>query len=203
MAHADSDRPTLSQATVAFHQQPTVMVGPNDLAREIFRQCGSTTVKRAVAATSSATWPTAPRTPSAASSSRGPLRGALVCIACLFLGMGAGHAFREGRAYAGELPALDGASLARHGGSSGAFAARPRATRFAASIGAQRSSSARAKEPSQPAVAASAGASARLGRGIERRHAAATRATSLRPPPPPISMDALFLDFEPTFRVMP
>jgi hypothetical protein len=199
MAHADSDRPTLEQVTVAFHQQPTVVIGPNDLAREIFRQCGSTTVKRAASPARSATWPTAQ---TAASASRGPMRGALVCLACLFLGIGAGHAFREGRAYASDLPALDGLSLARHGGSAGATAAGARATRAAASIGAQRRSSAHAKEPSQPAAVASAGANAHPGRGTERRHAGA-RAPALRPPPPPISMDALFFDFEPAFRVAP
>jgi hypothetical protein len=196
MAHADSDRPTLGQATVAFHQQPTVVVGPNDLAREIFRQCGSTTVKRAVSATQTATWPTAPSAP------RGSMRGALVCIACLFLGIGAGHAFREGRAYAGELPALDGVSLARHEGTSGATEPRPRATRAAASIGAQRRSGARAKELSPSAAASPAVAIARPGRGTERRHGAA-RAPALRPAAPPISMEALFLDFEPAFRVAP
>lgn len=196
--HADSDRPTLGQATVAFHQQPTVMVGPNDLAREIFRQCGSTTVKRAVpaSATSAMAGPAAQRAP------RGPLRGALVCIACLFLGIGAGHAFREGRAYAGELPALEGVSLARYGGSTAATESRPRAAHVAASIGAQRRSRARVKD-SQPVAAASAGATTRPVRGAARRREGAAPAASLRPALPPISMDALFLDFEPAFRAAP
>ena len=172
------------QPTLAFHNQPTLAVGPNDLARELFRQCTSRSASIPGATAHSTRWnaPTAARPRPCA---RPRVWTVLVCIACLVVGAGAGHLVREGRAYAEGAASLGAVAHARR-----AVSVVPRPPRVPSAVGVTARGVVRAKD----GVAASPPAPAALAR---RAHAK----SATKPAPPPISMDALFVDFEPTFRV--
>ena len=184
MAHASSPGSPLGQPTIAFHDQPTVIVGPSDLARELFRGCASMTDRRTVTVTET----TALR-PRQAAAARSRASGTLVCIACLFLGIGAGHMVREGRAYAAALPGVESSSLP---------STPTRAAHTAATLGVHPGSASRAKDTghlAEPAAVAAARARRKAGHG-----GGAARAGLVSAPVVPAA-DALFLDFEPTFRM--
>jgi hypothetical protein len=185
--HAAETR-RLSEPTLAFHNQPTVAVPTNDLARELFRQCAAAGPTGGGARAQSSSWdmPTAPHP-----RLRGQLRSVLVCVGCLFLGVGAGHLVREGSAYAAGAVVLGAFGPTR----TTVARARPE-THTASTVGAIAHGAARAKDvTSAPEVP-----------GVSRRaHVPSSRrgghAQPSSRPAAPSAMDALFLDFEPTFRV--
>jgi hypothetical protein len=183
----DAETRRVTQPTIAFHHQPTVAIGPNDLARELFRQStSSSTFRRPLARSASWDLPTVAKS----RPERGRLRAALVCVACLLLGVGAGHAVREGRAYA----AGPERSITAHTASVAVSAPRDREARVVSDAHAVASGTARGKDVTAN-VAPSARPTARRTRGVRPAVAAAARTAS------PAEADALFLDFEPTFRV--
>lgn len=167
----------LTQSTIAFHEQPTMAIGPNDLARALFReQTASTTFRGSMARSGGWEHPTLV---AARVAPPGRLRAFLVCFTCLVLGVGAGHAVREGRAYAGTM-------------SRGAATPREPRTVLGAAVG-PRTHVPRGKAP-EPTASRPAARPARA-RTTGATRAAATKLT------PASEADALFADLEPTFRV--
>jgi len=174
-----SETRRVTQPTIAFHHQPTVAIGPNDLARELFRQnTSSSTFRHPLARSGGWEVPTIIK----GRPEGGRLRGALVCIACLFLGVGAGHAVREGRAYASGTQTIS-------------VTARDTAARVATDVHVDGSGATRGKDMTA-AVVATAKPPARRTRAARPAVAGAARPASTT-----TEADALFLDFEPTFRV--
>ena len=195
MADAFSDTARWEQPTIAFDNQPTVVVGSNDLARELYRRDSAQTT-----GTRRAPWATSRAAPPA----RSRRSAELVCFACLLLGMAAGHLVREGRAYAAGLGDLDAVvQVTRRS----AAQMPSRAARTAATVRAHDSARARTKDEAPletlPQAARGSGRPARQG---ERGAAPMTGRVSAAPPSSLRSraaMDAFFIDFEPTFRVSP
>ena len=110
-----------------------------------------------------------------------------MCFACLLLGVGAGHAVREGSAYAATM---GGSSIAARV-PSGVAGNQSRDTHVVSSARAVAHGSARGKDVSVITTRAAA-RPARLARPV--------RPAPVRPAGT-AEADALFIDFEPTFRV--
>lgn len=161
--------------TIAFDRQPTLSVPAQALARELFERSTSSTL-RPVGLPSR-------EVPTVTTRSRANGKGiAWLCVVCLFIGIGAGHAVRERDSYAAAVSAatmsLTSSSPARGRRTSEILSARAL------------SSSSRAKD-----VALSSKVEARTPRKSGRAVVAApARPVVLSP------VDALFIDFEPTFR---
>lgn len=188
---ATSDTHRVNQPTIAFAEQPTLAIGPNDLARELFRQCASSstsaTFRRPVAAGSASVWdgPTVRQQPT-----QSRARAFFVCFACLLLGVLSGYVVREGRAYASVLETRGVAARApMFLGESEARAVRVASNTRASAHGARRLKDATVvalRTTARPAPLV------RLSRPAR---------PSIAKPAVRAEADALFVDFEPTFRV--
>ena len=185
---ATSDTHRVNQPTIAFAEQPTLAIGPNDLARELFRQSAtSSTFRRPVAAGSTSVWdgPTVRQAPP-----QSRARAFFVCAVCLLLGVLSGYLVREGRAYASGLETRGVSARAPMLlGNSESRAARVAISTHASAYGALR-----VKDASVAALRASA-------RPARLERASRPARPSIAKPAVRAEADALFLDFEPTFRV--
>lgn len=172
----------LDAPTIAFDRQPTVSVSIPAKARDLYDHSTASTL-RPVVARSFQDVPTVTTVRPNATSARSAPKGRgmfALCTLCLVLGVVAGHLVREGDAYGAALSSatakLQGSPKASVPRSADVIAARATA------------GIARGKDLSVATAKADARVPVRRGKGS---------APAVTAPNP---VDALFIDFEPTFR---
>ena len=165
--------------TIAFDRQPTVSVSVQGLARDLYDRNTASTLRPVVAQTARELSTVTSARPNATSAPKGRGMFAL-CTLCLVLGVVAGHLVREGDAYGAALSS----ATAKLQGSPKASVPR------IADVIAARAAAVVPRGKDLPVATAKADARvpARRGKGS---------APAVTAPNP---VDALFIDFEPTFR---
>lgn len=171
----------LDAPTIAFDRQPTVSVSLPVPARDLYEQSTASTLRPVVAPSFREVPTVTTMRPSARAASKG--RGMFgLCVLCLLLGVVAGHLVREGDAYGA---ALSSASAKLQGQPK----ARPSHGAEIVSARAEQSSP-RTKEAAVVASKVEPRGATQRGKGKGSSPATAA----------PNATDALFIDFEPTFR---
>lgn len=185
----------LNQPTISFHHQSTARVPTTELARELFQQSAPTeTFPAPVARTGE--WDAIELPMNRPSRS---FRAAVLCTLCLLVGIGLGHVVREGKAYASVVSsgAVTASAPAPH-------SSTPREIRAASTLRASSEQAARSKDVAAVVAVAAAPAALTASRPAAkpaRRVQARAQARAQAPAPSgPAAVDALFVDFEPSFR---
>lgn len=169
-----SRAPSLDAPTIAFDSQPTCTVDARLLARAFEASTSSTLRPIALPTRETATSTLARRRPSRSA--------AWLTVAGLVLGVVAGHLVREGRSYAATLASV---TADAHGETP----MRPRDARSVVILGARAPEGVRTKEVAAP----------------KAKNAPRVKPSGRVPSPPSAKavspLDALFVDYEPAFRV--